>query len=110
MEREVETLNKGGIDHAVFSRLLDKTVDNLFCALHNTSLHIEYAFHTLLDHLHNVNIRPCRHLVASRFPRLRQEDGFQGLIVNGKRCDIGLPDYYLETLKTFRTDEKRAKP
>jgi UTP-glucose-1-phosphate uridylyltransferase len=33
--------------------------------------------------------------------RLRQEDGFLGLIVEGQRYDIGLPEYYLETLRTF---------
>jgi UTP-glucose-1-phosphate uridylyltransferase len=32
---------------------------------------------------------------------LRQEDGFLGLIVDGQHYDIGLPEYYLETLRTF---------
>ena len=36
--------------------------------------------------------------------RLRREDGFMGLVINGKRFDIGLPDYYLETLRTFREE------
>ena len=34
--------------------------------------------------------------------RLRQTDGFMGLIIEGQRFDIGLPDYYLETLVNFR--------
>jgi UTP--glucose-1-phosphate uridylyltransferase len=34
--------------------------------------------------------------------RLRQEDGFMGLIVDGQRFDIGLPEHYLETLSRFR--------
>ena len=40
--------------------------------------------------------------LTSALDRLRQEDGFQGLIMEGKRFDIGLPEYYLETLKDFR--------
>ncbi|MBN1119743.1 MAG: GHMP kinase [Anaerolineae bacterium] len=40
--------------------------------------------------------------LTSTLDRLRQEDGFLGLMVDGKRFDIGLPDYYLETLRTFR--------
>lgn len=36
--------------------------------------------------------------------RLRQEAGFQGLIIAGKRYDIGLPQHYLETLQTFGED------
>jgi len=33
---------------------------------------------------------------------LRQEDGFLGLMIDGQRYDIGLPEYYLETLQAFR--------
>lgn len=40
--------------------------------------------------------------LTSVLDRLRQESGFLGLIIAGKRFDIGLPDYYLETLQAFR--------
>ena len=40
--------------------------------------------------------------LTSALDRLRQQDGFLGLIIEGTRFDIGLPDYYLETLKNFR--------
>jgi len=40
--------------------------------------------------------------LTSALDRLRQEDGFHGLVMEGQRFDIGLPDYYLETLKNFR--------
>ena len=42
--------------------------------------------------------------LTSVLDRLRQEDGFQGLTIQGQRFDIGLPDHYLETLQTFRRD------
>ena len=40
--------------------------------------------------------------LTSALDRLRQEDGFLGLVIDGTRYDIGLPDYYLETLKAYR--------
>jgi UTP--glucose-1-phosphate uridylyltransferase len=62
-------------------------------------------FEFLEEHIHN-NVREKGEFqLTSAIDRLRQEDGFQGLIVDGKRYDIGLPDYYLETLKTFRVDD-----
>lgn len=33
--------------------------------------------------------------------RLRQIDGFNGLVIDGQRFDIGIPDYYLKTLQAF---------
>jgi UTP-glucose-1-phosphate uridylyltransferase len=32
---------------------------------------------------------------------MRQEEGFMGLIMEGRRFDIGLPEHYLETIKTY---------
>jgi UTP-glucose-1-phosphate uridylyltransferase/mevalonate kinase len=40
--------------------------------------------------------------LTSALDSLRQTDGFQGLVLNGERFDIGLPDYYLETLNLYR--------
>lgn len=39
--------------------------------------------------------------LTSVLDRLRQEDGFMGLVMDGRRYDIGLPVHYLETLQTF---------
>ena len=33
--------------------------------------------------------------------KLRQTDGFLGLVIDGRRFDIGIPEHYLETLQTF---------
>lgn len=33
--------------------------------------------------------------------RLRQMDGFYGLMIDGRRFDIGIPEHYLETLRAF---------
>jgi len=42
--------------------------------------------------------------LTSALDRLRQTDGFLGLIMDGRRYDIGLPDYYLDTLVNYRRD------
>ena len=59
-------------------------------------------FEYLEEHIKN-NVRERGEFqLTSALDRLRQEDGFQGLIMDGKRFDIGLPEYYLQTLKTYR--------
>jgi UTP-glucose-1-phosphate uridylyltransferase/mevalonate kinase len=59
-------------------------------------------FEYLEEHIRN-NVRERGEFqLTSALDRLRQEDGFQGLVVDGRRFDIGLPDHYLETLRTFR--------
>jgi UTP-glucose-1-phosphate uridylyltransferase/mevalonate kinase len=58
-------------------------------------------FEYLDEHIvHNVRERGEFQL-TSALDRLRQEDGFLGLVMEGRRYDIGLPQYYLDTLQTF---------
>ena len=58
-------------------------------------------FDYLDEHIRN-NVRERGEFqLTSALDRLRQEDGFQGLIVDGQRFDIGQPHHYLETLTTF---------
>jgi UTP-glucose-1-phosphate uridylyltransferase/mevalonate kinase len=51
---------------------------------------------------HNVRERGEFQL-TSCLERLRQEEGFTGYVVCGRRFDIGHPDAYLQTLRDFRT-------
>jgi len=61
-------------------------------------------FDYLEEHIqHNVRERGEFQL-TSALDRLRQEDGFLGVVVQGRRFDIGIPEYYLETLRTFCQD------
>jgi UTP-glucose-1-phosphate uridylyltransferase/mevalonate kinase len=61
-------------------------------------------FDYLEEHIAN-NVRERGEFqLTSALDRLRQEDGFLGLIMDGQRYDIGLPEYYLETLRTFSQD------
>ena len=59
-------------------------------------------FSYLEEHIdHNVRERGEFQL-TSALDRLRKEDGFLGVLVDGRRYDIGQPEYYLDTLRTFR--------
>jgi UTP-glucose-1-phosphate uridylyltransferase/mevalonate kinase len=61
-------------------------------------------FTYLEEHIMN-NVRERGEFqLTSALDRLRQEDGFLGSIIEGQRYDIGLPEYYLETLQTFRQE------
>ena len=58
-------------------------------------------FDYLEEHIKN-NVRERGEFqLTSALDRLRKEDGFLGLIVDGQRYDIGLPEYYLDTLRAF---------
>jgi len=58
-------------------------------------------FEFLEEHIKN-NVRERGEFqLTSALDRLRKEDGFLGLIMEGQRYDIGLPEYYLETMQAF---------
>jgi UTP-glucose-1-phosphate uridylyltransferase/mevalonate kinase len=60
------------------------------------------VFVYLEEHIQN-NVRERGEFqLTSALDRLRQEEGFLGLMMDGTRFDIGLPDYYLETLQAYR--------
>ena len=62
-------------------------------------------FDYLEEHITN-NVRERGEFqLTSALDRLRQEDGFMGILMDGQRYDIGLPEHYLETLMSFRGEE-----
>lgn len=59
-------------------------------------------FDILDEHIAN-NVRERGEFqLTSALDRLRREDGFYGLIMDGLRYDIGMPDAYLQTMDAFR--------
>jgi UTP-glucose-1-phosphate uridylyltransferase/mevalonate kinase len=59
-------------------------------------------FEILEEHIAN-NVRERGEFqLTSALDRLRREDGFYGLIMEGSRFDIGMPDAYLQTMEAFR--------
>jgi UTP--glucose-1-phosphate uridylyltransferase len=62
------------------------------------------VFAYLEEHVQN-NVRERGEFqLTSALDRLRKEEGFLGLMIDGRRFDIGLPDYYLETLQAYRQE------
>ena len=63
-------------------------------------------FEYLEEHIVN-NVRERGEFqLTSALDRLRQEDGFLGLVMEGRRFDIGLPHSYLETLQAFLKEQE----
>ena len=61
-------------------------------------------FDFLEEHIAN-NVRERGEFqLTSALDRLRREDGFLGLVMDGQRYDLGLPDSYLETLQAYRQE------
>lgn len=62
---------------------------------------------SIFDHLEehiNHNVREKGEFqLTSCLDRIRQEEGFVGLIVKGRRFDVGLPESYRQALIDFRT-------
>ncbi len=61
-------------------------------------------FDYLGENIHNNFRERGEFQLTSALDRLRKAEGFMGLVMNGTRYDIGLPDYYLETLVSYRKD------
>ncbi len=60
------------------------------------------VFEHLEEHIQN-NVRERGEFqLTSALEKLRREAGFYGLIMDGTRFDIGMPDSYLESLAAFR--------
>jgi UTP-glucose-1-phosphate uridylyltransferase/mevalonate kinase len=99
-----EFAEKPNVDYARTHLLVPGLPDDEYLTLFGQYLIKPQIFDFLEEHIKN-NVRERGEFqLTSALDRLRQEDGFHGLVIDGKRYDIGLPDHYLETLKTFRED------
>ena len=60
------------------------------------------VFNYLEEHIQN-NVRERGEFqLTSALDRLRREQGFLGLVIDGRRFDIGVPEHYVETVSSFR--------
>jgi UTP--glucose-1-phosphate uridylyltransferase len=97
-----EFAEKPTTDYAQLNLRVPGLPDNEYLTIFGQYIIKPQIFEYLEEHIKN-NVRERGEFqLTSALDRLRQEDGFQGLVMDGRRFDIGLPDYYLETLKTFR--------
>lgn len=97
-----EFAEKPTIDYARSHLLVPGLPEDEYLTLFGQYIIKPQIFDFLEEHIKN-NVRERGEFqLTSALDRLRQEEGFHGLIVDGKRYDIGLPEHYLETLQTFR--------
>jgi UTP--glucose-1-phosphate uridylyltransferase len=97
-----EFAEKPTLDYARASLHVPGLPDDEYLTVFGQYIIKPQLFGYLEEHIKN-NVRERGEFqLTSALDRLRQEDGLLGLMIEGKRFDIGLPDYYLETLEAFR--------
>jgi UTP-glucose-1-phosphate uridylyltransferase/mevalonate kinase len=99
-----EFAEKPTLDYARSNLRVPGLAENEYLTVFGQYIIKPQIFNYLEEHIRN-NVRERGEFqLTSALDRLRQEDGFLGLIIDGQRYDIGLPEYYLETLQTFSQD------
>jgi UTP-glucose-1-phosphate uridylyltransferase/mevalonate kinase len=97
-----EFAEKPTVDYARSNLRMSGLLEDEYLTVFGQYIIKPQLFDYLEEHITN-NVRERGEFqLTSALDRLRQEDGFLGLIMDGQRYDIGLPEYYLETLRTFR--------
>lgn len=92
---------KPTVDYARNNLRIAGFPDNEYLTVFGQYIIKPQIFNYLEEHIEN-NVRERGEFqLTSALDRLRQEDGFLGLVVDGQRFDIGLPGYYLDTLTKF---------
>lgn len=97
-----EFAEKPDLDYAREHLQTEGTEEDTFFSVFGQYVLKPTIFEYLDEHIqHNVRERGEFQL-TSCLDRLRQEDGFAGYVVQGRRFDIGLPEAYRQTVIDFR--------
>lgn len=97
-----EFVEKPALDYARLNLRVPGLADDEYLTVFGQYIVKPQIFQYLEEHIEN-NVRERGEFqLTSALDRLRREDGFMGLMIDGQRFDIGLPDYYVETLRKFR--------
>lgn len=97
-----EFVEKPALDYARLNLRVPGLADDEYLTVFGQYIVKPQIFQYLEEHIEN-NVRERGEFqLTSALDRLRREDGFMGLMIDGQRFDIGLPDYYVETLRNFR--------
>ncbi len=96
-----EFAEKPTLDHARHNLRVPGLPQGEYLTLFGQYIIKPQLFAYLEEHITN-NVRERGEFqLTSALDRLRREDGFLGLVIDGQRFDIGLPEHYLQTLATF---------
>jgi UTP--glucose-1-phosphate uridylyltransferase len=97
-----EFAEKPDLDYARERLHVKGTPDDVFFTVFGQYVLKPAIFDYLDEHIsHNIREKGEFQL-TSCLDRLRQEDGFTGYVVKGRRFDIGLPGAYRQTVIDFR--------
>jgi UTP-glucose-1-phosphate uridylyltransferase/mevalonate kinase len=96
-----EFAEKPTVDYARNNLAVEGVPDDEYLTLFGQYIIKPQIFDYLEEHIDNNVRQKGEFQLTSALDRLRQEDGFLGLMIDGQRFDIGLPEYYLRTLDTF---------
>jgi len=97
-----EFAEKPNIEYARSNLRMEGLEEGMYLTIFGMYIIKPQIFDYLEEHIQN-NVRERGEFqLTSCLDRLRQEDGFLGYIIEGKRYDLGMPDYYLQTLVEFR--------
>jgi len=101
-----EFAEKPTLDYARTNLRVPRFPEDEFLTVFGQYIIKPQIFEYLQEHMAN-NVRERGEFqLTSALDRLRQEDGFLGLVMDGRRFDIGLPHSYLETLQSFAGEQK----
>jgi UTP--glucose-1-phosphate uridylyltransferase len=96
-----EFSEKPTVDYACNNLRISGLPDDQYLTVFGQYIIKPQIFDYLEEHIKN-NVRERgEYQLTSALDRLRQENGFLGLVIDGQRYDIGLPEYYLDTLNRF---------
>ncbi len=96
-----EFAEKPTVDYARNNLVVDGLPEGEYLTLFGQYIIKPQLFDYLEEHIEN-NVRERGEFqLTSALDRLRKEDGYLGVVIDGNRFDIGLPEYYLKTLETF---------
>jgi UTP-glucose-1-phosphate uridylyltransferase len=97
-----EFAEKPTLEYAQTHLAVDRIENGHFLAVFGQYVLKPRLFEILEENIHNNVHERGEFQLRSCLDRLRQEDGFMGIVVQGRRFDIGLPEAYRDTVIDFR--------
>ncbi len=97
-----EFAEKPNLEYAKKHLQIEGMSDDLFLSVFGIYVLKPKIFEYLEENItHNIR-EEGEFQLTSCLDRLRKEDGFTGMVVNGRRFDIGIPEAYRQTVIDFR--------
>ena len=92
---------KPSVDYARSNLRVSGLAEGEYLAVFGQYVVKPQLFDYLGDHIDHGLRERGEYQLTSALDRVREKDGFLGLLIEGKAYDIGLPGSYLQTLKEF---------